>query len=296
MYMTTKKCKLCLLLIAFFALQKIHAQEFDTVQIRTNKITDNIYMLEGAGGNIGVLRGGDGVVLIDDQFAPLSEKIKAAVRAIDTNNIRFVINTHFHGDHVGGNENFGKAGAVIVAHNNSRLRMSVDQFNKTFNSTQKAAPYDALPKITFEDSVTLHLNGQTLQAVHVRNAHTDRDVLIFFKEANVLHAGDVFVRYGLPYIDQPSGGSIDGMISGCDVILKLADDNTKIIPGHGAVATSDDVLVYKTMLETIRKRIVDLMKSGKTLDEIIAADPTKEYKTDFDRAPFIKLVYDSSKK
>jgi len=272
------------------------AQNFDSVQIKTNRITKTIYMLEGEGGNIGVLVGKDGTVLIDDQFAPLSEKITRAVNALSDKPVKFVINTHFHGDHVGGNENFGKAGAVIVAQENSRLRMTSDQFMKAFNDTLKAAPYDALPKVTFAESVTLHLNGETVQVLHVENAHTDGDVIIYLKESNIIHAGDVFVRYGLPFIDQPHGGSIDGMIAGIDMILNLANDDTKIIPGHGAIATKKDVLDYKNMLVTVRNRIVDAMKQGKTLNEIVAMDPTKEFTAGFDRSSFIMLVYDSLKK
>jgi glyoxylase-like metal-dependent hydrolase (beta-lactamase superfamily II) len=276
--------------------QRATAQNFDSVQIKTYKMTESIYMLEGDGGNIGLLAGKDGAVMIDDQFAPLTEKIKNAIKKVTDAQVKFVINTHFHGDHVGGNENFGKEGAIIVAQSNSRLRMTTDQFNATFNSQQKAAPYDALPKITFADSVTLHLNGQTLQVMHIKNAHTDGDAIIYFKESNIIHAGDVFVRYGLPFIDQPHGGSIDGMIAGTDMILNLANDDTKIIPGHGAIATKKDVLDYKNMLVTVRNRIVDAMKQGKTLNEIVAMDPTKEFTAGFDRSSFIMLVYDSLKK
>jgi len=272
------------------------AQNFDSVQIKTNKITETIYMLEGEGGNIGVLIGKDGTVLIDDQFAPLSEKIIKAVSALSDKPVRFVINTHFHGDHVGGNENFGKAGAVIVAQENSRLRMTSDQFMKTFNDQQKAAPYEALPKVTFTEAVTLHLNGETVQVLHVENAHTDGDAIIYFKESNIIHAGDVFVRYGLPFIDQPHGGSIDGMIKGTDAILALVNDDTKIIPGHGAISTKKDLLDYKKMLQTVRDRIADGIKEGKTLNEIVASEPTKEYTAAFDRSAFITLVYDSLKK
>ena len=217
----------CLIVNLSLMAVRSKAQNFDTVQIKTHKLTESIYMLEGSGGNIGLLTGKDAAVIIDDQFAPLSEKIKNAIKTVTDAPVRFVINTHFHGDHVGGNENFGKDGAIIVAQSNSRLRMTTDQFNATFNSTQKAAPYDALPKVTFGDSVTLHLNGQTVQVIHIKNAHTDGDAIICFKESNVIHTGDVFVRYGLPFIDQPSGGSIDGMIAGTDVILSQADDEYK---------------------------------------------------------------------
>ena len=223
--------------LAFVAFaQPTSAQNFDTVKIKTLKITNSIYMLEGSGGNIGVLVGKDGVVLIDDQFAPLSEKIKNAVKVLTDKPISFIVNSHFHGDHTGGNENFGGEGAIIVAQENSRLRMTTDQFMATFNNTQKAAPSVALPKVTFTESVSLHLNGETVQVFHVKNAHTDGDVIIHFKESNVFHGGDVFVRYGLPFIDQQHGGSIDGMIKGVDTLLALVNDDSKIIPGHGLLA------------------------------------------------------------
>ena len=275
--------------------KKSFSQNFDTVQIKTHKMSETIYMLGGDGGNIGLLTGKDGTVMIDDQFAPLSEKIKTAIKQVTDAPVRFVINTHFHGDHVGGNENFGKDGAIIVAQSNSRLRMTKDEFDSTLKQTRKAAPYDALPKVTFGDSVTLHLDGETVQVTHVPHAHTDGDAIIYFKESNIIHAGDVFVRYGLPFIDQPHGGSIDGMIAGTDAILNLADDNTKIIPGHGDIAAKKDVADYKTMLVTIRSRIADAIKQGKSVDDVIAMDPTKEYKAGVGRSEFIVLVYESMK-
>jgi cyclase len=286
----------CCTIIFIASAQQSFAQNFDTVQIKTLKITESIFMLEGDGGNIGVLAGKDGIVMIDDQFAPLSEKIKTALKVLNDKPVRFVINTHFHGDHTGGNENFGGEGAIIVAQENSRLRMTSDQFMATLNNQRKAAPYDALPKVTFTESVTLHLNGQTVQVFHVKNAHTDGDAIIYFKESNVFHAGDVFVRYGLPYIDQPHGGTIDGMISGIDQLLTLVNDSSKIIPGHGALAGKKDLLDYKNMLVTTRERILKGIKEGKTLDQIIATDPTKEFISAFERKDWIKAVYDSLKK
>jgi glyoxylase-like metal-dependent hydrolase (beta-lactamase superfamily II) len=276
--------------------QQAVSQNFDSVKIKTIKITETIYMLEGDGGNIGVLTGKDGIVMIDDQFAPLSEKIKTALKALSDKPVRFIINTHFHGDHTGGNENFGGEGAIIVAQENTRVRMNSDQFIAAFNTQAKAAPYNALPKVTFTESVTLHLNGQTVQVFHVKNAHTDGDAIIYFKESNVFHAGDVFVRYGLPFIDQPNGGSIDGMISGVDQLLTLVDDNSKIIPGHGALCGKKELFEYKEMLVTVRDRILNAINQGKTLEQIINMDPVKEFPAVFERKDFIKTVYDSLKK
>lgn len=293
-----KKILACCCMVFFAAsFQETFAQNFDSVQIKVIKVTETIFMLEGSGGNIGALVGKDGIVLIDDQFAPLSEKIKTALMGLSNKPVRFIINTHFHGDHTGGNEKFGGEGTIIVAQENSRLRMTTDQLIAAFNSQQKAAPYDALPKVTFTESVTLHLDGETIQVFHVKNAHTDGDAVIYFKESNVIHAGDVFVRYGLPFIDQQHGGGIDGMINGIDQIIALGNDDSKIIPGHGELAGKKDLVDYKKMLVTVRDRIAGAIKGGKTLQQIIDADPAKEYKSVFDsRAVFIKLVYDSLKK
>lgn len=253
-------------------------------------------MLQGEGGNIGVLTGNDGIVLIDDQFAPLSDKIKAALKAISDQPIRFIINTHYHFDHTGGNENFGGEGAIVVSQENTRLRMTTDQFMTAFKTTQKASPYSALPKITFTDSVTLHLNNETLKIVHIKNAHTDGDAIIYFQESNVIHTGDVFVRYGLPFIDQEHGGGIDGMINGVTTIMKLSNERTKIIPGHGELAVKKDVADYGAMLQVVRSKIANGIKKGKSLKQIIDENLFKEYKATFDRSAFIMTVYDSLKK
>ena len=272
------------------------AQNYDTVQIKTIKLTEKVYMLQGAGGNIGVLLGRDGIVLIDDQFAPLTEKIKNALKILSNKPVRFIINTHYHGDHTGGNENFAGEGAIIVAQDNSRLRMTTDQFNATINMTQKAAPMEALPKVTFTESVTLYLNNETVQVYHVKNAHTDGDAIIYLKESNVFHAGDVFVRYGLPFIDQSSGGSIDGMINGVNNLLSFVNDSSRIIPGHGDLAVRKDLVDYQKMLIAIRSMVLGKIKEGKTLKEIVDANPLKDYKAVFPREYFIKSVYDSLKK
>jgi len=271
-------------------------QNFDSVVIKTTKITNSVYMLEGAGGNIGVLIGEEGIILVDDQFGPLSEKIKNALKAISDKPVKFVINTHYHGDHAGGNVNFGNDGAIIVSHENTRKRLSADQFLATFKTEQKATPYEGLPKITFTESVTLNLNGETVQIFHVKNAHTDGDAIIYFKNANVIHGGDVFVRYGLPFIDQENGGNIDGMILGSEKILTTANDQTVIIPGHGQLAKKKDVLEYKNMLQTVRARVADGIKKGKSFDAIVTSDPVRGYTAVFDKAAFVNTVYKSLKK
>jgi cyclase len=283
-------------LCCFISSARAQVPNFDTVEIKATKLTESIYMLEGAGGNIGVLAGKDGIILIDDQFAPLTEKIKKALAKISDQSVKFVINTHYHLDHTGGNENFGKEGSIIVAHQNSRRRLSTDQFNKAIKFEQKAAPYDALPKVTFSDSVTFHMNGETVHVFYVKNAHTDGDVIIHFKESNIFHGGDVFVRYGLPFIDQENGGSIDGMIKATELFIKLTNDKSKIIPGHGVLSSKKDLIDYKKMLVTVRTRIADAIKRGKGLQQIIEADPTRGYITVFDKSVFIEAVYNSLKK
>jgi len=274
----------------------VTAQNFDTVTIKTTKVAGSVYMLEGSGGNIGVLAGNDGIIIIDDQYAPLSEKIKTAIAALSNQPIRFVINTHYHGDHSDGNKKFGSEGAIIVSHENTRKRLNANQANDLIKFEQKAYPYEALPKITFSESVTFNMNGETVQVSYTKNAHTDGDAIIYFKESNVLHTGDVFVRYGLPFIDQQNGGNIDGMIAGADQILKMINDDTKIIPGHGQISNKKDLIDYKNMLQTVRNRVADGIKAGKTIDQIINSDPAKEFKTIFDKAFFIQTVYHSIKK
>ena len=283
-------------LLSFVISSSVIGQNMDLVKIKTTPITANIFMLEGQGGNMAAINGKDGLVLIDDEYTPLSEKIKTALHAINSKPVRFLINTHFHIDHTGGNKNFAGDGAIIVAQENSRQRMTIDQFITAFKIAQKASDPDALPKITFTDSLRLYLNNETLQVIHIKNAHTDGDAIIFFKESNVLHAGDVFVRYGLPLIDQEHGGSIDGMINGVKKILLLVNENTVIIPGHGGLAKKKDLQDYLQMLETIRSRIVKLMSGGKTLKEVIAAKPVDDFPAAFLREVFVETVYNSLKK
>ena len=249
---------------------------YDTVQVRTLKVGDGVYMLQGAGGNIGVSVGSDGVILIDDQFAPLSDKIKAAVAALG-GPIRFLLNTHWHGDHTGGNENFAKSGVVIVAHENVRRRMSVEQFVAVFNQRVPASPTGALPVVTFTDAVTFYLNGDSINVFHVAPAHTDGDAIIWFRRANVIHMGDTFFNGRYPLIDLSSGGSIDGMVGAADRVLAVADANTKIIPGHGPLGDRAALQAYRTMLATIRDRIRQAVTAGRTLEQVQAAKPTAEF-------------------
>jgi len=250
-------------------------RDFSQVEIKTDKLTDDLYMLTGAGGNIGVSVGPDGAMLIDDQFAPLSDKIKAAVGKLTDRPIRLLVNTHYHGDHVGGNENFGKAGAVIVAHDNVRKRLATPMVRG--QDTIPATPADGLPVVTFANDLSLHLNGRDIQILHMPHAHTDGDAVIFFQGANVVHMGDTFFNGLYPRIDLQGGGSINGMISATDAVLKRTDDRTKIIPGHGPLGDRKSLQAFHDMLVGSRDAVAALIKAGKSRDEALAAKPTAKW-------------------
>lgn len=267
-----------MLLLAFAAAGTLQAQGFDDVEIETQRLTDNVYMLIGQGGNIGVSAGDDGVFIIDDQFAPLTEKIVAAIRQITSEPVRFVFNTHWHGDHTGGNENLGEAGALIVAHDNVRERMSVEQVLERIGrpaATEPAAPDGALPVVTFGGDVSFHINDDLLHAFHVEAAHTDGDAIVHFQRANVVHMGDTFFRDRFPFIDTATGGSIDGMIAAAGAALALMDAETQVIPGHGPLSSRNDLTAYRDALRTMRNSVAALKEEGLTLDEIQARRPIR---------------------
>ncbi|MFZ5932118.1 MAG: MBL fold metallo-hydrolase [Pseudomonadota bacterium] len=248
-------------------------QDFSKVEIKTIKLGDTLYMLMGEGGNIGVSAGADGVYLIDDQYAPLSEKIMAAVKAISDKPVKYVINTHWHSDHTGGNENFGKAGATIIAHEAVRARMEKGGELAAFKMVVPPAAAGALPVITFSDKAALHLNGETSQLIHMDPAHTDGDTIIHWPAANIIHTGDTFVNGFFPFVDSGSGGRLDGIIKSADTVLALADDKTKIIPGHGPLATKADLARFRAMLATVRERVLAAKAAGKTSEQWVASKP-----------------------
>lgn len=288
-------------LLLFSGTVNLHAADDDKykdVVIKTIEVRDGIYMLMGAGGNIGVSVGEDGVFLIDDQFAPLTKKIVAAVAKLSDQSIKFLINTHWHYDHTGGNENLGKKNVLIVAHDNVHNRMSVDSEIKAFGSTVPASPKVALPVITFNDTVTFRLNGEEIHVLHQSHAHTDGDSIVHFKGANVIHTGDVWFNGLYPFIDTSSEGSIDGVIRTVKHILTMADEQTKIIPGHGPLANKRDLQGYLKMLTTVRSRMQKLIDEGKSLDKIIALKPNADYDETLGKAflkpePFMRIVHDS---
>ena len=247
-------------------------QDLSKVEIKASALREGTHMLTGAGGNMVASTGADGTFLIDDQFAPLSDRIRAALKTLSDKPLRFVVNTHWHGDHTGGNENLGKAGAVIVAHDNVRKRMSVGQLLR--GSKVPAAPGAALPVVTFASDLTLHLNGDDVRVQHVAHAHTDGDALVKFERANVLHMGDVYFNGLYPFIDAESGGGIDGLLAAIDQGLALSDDATLVVPGHGPVSNRAELARYGAMLKGYRDRIAGLKAEGKTLAQVIAAKPT----------------------
>jgi glyoxylase-like metal-dependent hydrolase (beta-lactamase superfamily II) len=271
-------------------------QDFSKVEVTSEKVAEGIYMLKGAGGNIGLCAGPETAFLIDDQYAPMTPKVKAAVSALTDKPIRFVLNTHWHGDHTGGNKDLGESGTLIVAHENVRKRMSTDQFIEAFRMKEPAAAPAALPVITYTDAVTFHFNGQEIHAFHVAPAHTDGDSVVHFRKANVIHAGDLFFNGMYPFIDLSSGGSVAGMIAGADRMLALAGEATRIIPGHGPLGTKADLKAYRDMLVTVRDRVAAQVKAGKTLDEVAAAAPTADldakWGQGFMKGPvFVSIVY-----
>lgn len=254
-------------------------QDFSKVEISAQKLSDTVYMLTGAGGNMGLCVGPDSVFLVDDQFAPLAPKIKAAVARITPRPVQWLLNTHFHFDHTGGNEAFGSTGTLIVAHDNVRKRMSTDQLINLAGTTsaQKASPKAALPVVTVAGEITFHINGEEVHAFHVPKAHTDGDLIVHFRKSDVIHMGDVFFHNMYPFIDGSSGGTAEGMIAAFDRVLALAGEGTRIIPGHGPLASKADLLATRTMLATLTQRIKDLRRAGKSDAEIRAAKPTADF-------------------
>ncbi|HTU12370.1 MAG TPA: MBL fold metallo-hydrolase [Allosphingosinicella sp.] len=237
-------------------------------ELRVERIAPGVAVLFGRGGNIGLSFGTDGNVLIDDQYAPATERVLAAVRTLDPDPIRFVINTHWHGDHTGGNENLGRGGTVIVAHDNVRRRMSMEQLVR--GERVPPSPSGALPVITFSETTTFHLNGDELLVTHVHDAHTDGDSLVYWRRANVLHMGDTYFNGLLPFIDLDSGGSIDGAIRAVETALGLTNEQTRIIPGHGPIATRADLAAYLAMLREVRDGVARAIRQRRTLAQIQA--------------------------
>ncbi len=269
-------------------------QDFSAIEIETVKITDQIYALYGAGGNIGLSIGDDGVFIVDDQYAPLTAKILAAIGALDSRSVKFVINTHWHFDHTGGNENMGNAGAVIIAHDNVYARMSRARSMEVLNRDEPPAPKVALPALTFNDRATLHLNGEDVQVLHVEAAHTDGDSILYWPISNVIHTGDTFFNSRFPFVDTSSGGSLNGTIAAADLVQSLADENTVIIPGHGPMSDKADHLQYRNMLAIMRDRTMAAIERGLSADEYVESAPAADFAEsngDGDPTSFLRIIH-----
>jgi len=277
-------------------------QDFSKVEIKATKVAGNVYMLQGAGGNIAASIGDDGIVIVDDQFAPLAEKIQASLKSLGITNkpVRFVINTHYHGDHTGGNTPFSNAGSTVIAQDNVRKRLESGGTagnGSSIHMENKAAEKAALPIITFEHDVTVHLNGEDIRALHFPAGHTDGDSIIFFPKNNVVHMGDDFVRYGFPFIDVASGGSVQGMIAAMEKATAQLPADVKVIPGHGALSNLDDVREFTKMLKETSAVVEKALKGHKTLEQMKQEkilDPWKKWSGDFvNTDAFIETLYNS---
>jgi cyclase len=258
-------------------LARAQQQDFSKVTITTTKLTEGIYMLEGSGGNIGVSVGEDGVIVIDDQYAPLTPKIQEAISKLSQKPIKFVINTHWHGDHVGGNENLAAAGAVIIAQDNVRKRMSSEQFIALMDRKVPPSPQKALPVVTFTSDITLHFNGEDIHVIHADPTHTDGDSVVVFPKAKVIHMGDCYMTISYPFADISSGGNYDGFISTSEKFVGMSDATTKIIPGHGPLSNAAELKAWHDMLVEIRASVKKLVAGGKSLADVQKAKPTAKW-------------------
>jgi cyclase len=276
----------------------VHAQQrdFSQVQMKATKVAGNVYMLEGSGGNIGVSVGEDGILIVDDQFAPLADKIRAALKGIADKKLRFILNTHWHFDHTGGNVVFGPE-APIIAHDNVRKRMATEQKSEFFKSTTPASPKEALPVITFNQNLTVHFNGEEIRAIHFPHGHTDGDSVIFFTSSNVVHLGDDFFAGRFPFVDLESGGSVEGLTKNIGEIIGKIPAGAKLIPGHGPLSTIDDLRTYHNMLQKTTDIVRQKISAGKTLDQIKTEglpDEWKSWGTGFIKTDlWLEIVYRS---
>ena len=256
-----------LIVTLLFAVSARAQTDFSKVEIKATKVAGNVYMLEGSGGNIGVSVGDDGLLIVDDQFAPLADKIRAALKGIADKKLRFILNTHWHGDHTGGNVAFGPE-ATIIAHDNVRKRLATEQRSTVFNRTTPPSPKEALPVITFNNSLTVHFNGEEIRAIHFPQGHTDGDSVIFFSTSNVVHLGDDFFAGRFPFVDLESGGTVEGLTRNIGELIEKIPAGAKLIPGHGPISTLDDLKSYHRMLQQTTEIVRQKIAAGKTVDQI----------------------------
>ncbi len=254
------------------------AQDIDPgpVQVEAQQLSARLYLLRGSGGNMALLTGSEGAVLVDSEYASLAPKIQAAIAALTPRPVRFLINTHCHYDHWGANAAFGRQGTLIIAQQNTRARLAGPQVIALFGTHTPAALPEALPTVTFAEAMTLYVAGERIELVHA-SAHTDGDAIVYFREANVVHTGDVLIVGSYPFIDEGAGGTIDGMIEATAALIARTDARTRFIPGHGPIASYADVVAYHEMLATVRARVADLIRTGDSVAEVVAAEPTREY-------------------
>jgi cyclase len=272
-------------------------QDFSQVEIRTIDLGNGVFMLMGQGGNLGLSVGDDGAFLVDDQFAPLTPKIEAAIAKVSRDPVRWVLNTHWHGDHTGGNENLGRSGAFIVAHENVRRRLNPAEFRELVGNSQQAPPA-ALPVITFDQGLTFHWNGETIEVFHVAPAHTDGDAIIVFTRANVIHMGDTFFNGRYPFVDMASGGNVNGMIEAGERVLARLTPGTRIIPGHGEIGGRAELQAFHDMMVTVRDRVRGLIAQGMSEDAVVAAKPTQDLDATWgaNAEGFVRAAYQSLKR
>jgi glyoxylase-like metal-dependent hydrolase (beta-lactamase superfamily II) len=288
-----------LLLMALFIATTVSATAQETkLEFTTFQLSDTVYMLKGRGGNVGISTGKDGLYIIDDQVKQVTGPLLEAIRKISTKPIRFVINTHYHADHTGGNEVLGGAGTVIIAHDNIRKRLTTEQVSIFMNKTTPPSAYAALPVVTFNDQMTMHLNGESATAYYVANGHTDGDAIIHFPVSNVIHMGDMFFNAMYPYVDLDAGGSIQGMVAAAQLALSMANESTRIIPGHGPLGMAEDLKNYQDFLIAASTNVQALIDQGMKLEQIIAAEPTKEWDESLGKIwitppQFVTFIYNS---
>ena len=295
----TKRLPLSIAALILFSVANLHAQtDWSKIEIKVTKVAGNVYMLEGGGGNIGVSVGPDGILIVDDQFAPLADKIKAALKTLGDGKLKFVLNTHYHGDHTGGNAVFG-TDALIIAHNNVRKRLSTEQVSKFFNRTTPASPKEALPVITFDSAVSIFFNGEEIKVIHFPKGHTDGDSVIFFPTSNVVHMGDDFFNGRFPVVDLEAGGDVEGLTKNVgDLIERLSKvPGLKIIPGHGPLTDVGGLKSFHHMLTTTTDIVRKRMAAGRTLDQIKAEGLPEEWTTwgsgFINTSRWIELIYNS---